>query len=469
VELRSEEVAVADTGSFRDPSGRIYHAGDRIFRTVNACAADDYEFVRSSGLIQRLQAAGMVIESKQVLPEVLGPVGKAARFVVEHPLLPFISYPYEWPFSALKAAALLHLDIHMRALAAGATLSDATAYNVQFLGARPIFIDLLSFRRYRPGEFWTGYRQFCEQFLNPLLLRSKLGVTHNAWYRGTQEGISAHDLRRLLPWRKKLSRNVLTHVVLQSALQISTSASKTRKAIGDAKFPLEAFQNMLASLNRWIESLEPAGTGKTVWQDYARSHSYSGEEAEAKRKFVTEFVSASKVSTIWDLGCNVGDYSKAALECGAKYAVGFDFDQGALELAFARAKSEEMKFQPVLSDFANPSPNQGWNEGERLGLSARAKGDAIIALALIHHLVIGKNIPLANAVNWLVALAPQGIIEFVPKNDPMVQELLALREDIFENYTEENFSNCLLTKAEIIESRTVTASGRKLFRFRRRA
>jgi len=111
-----------------------------------------------------------------------------------------------------KAAALFHLDFHLEALEYGIALSDASAYNIQFIGARPIFIDTLSLRRYRPGELWAGHRQFCEQFLNPLLLRALVGVSHNAWYRGTQEGIPTSDLRRLLRSRHKLSRNVLTQV-----------------------------------------------------------------------------------------------------------------------------------------------------------------------------------------------------------------------------------------------------------------
>ena len=459
---------VADPGSFRDPSGKIYHVDGRIIRSITDYAAAEYEFVRDKGLIERLAADGKVIAAETVSPDILGPEGQSARYVVEHPRLPFISYPYEWPFPALKAAALLHLDVHMAALDAGVTLSDATAYNVQFQGPHPVFIDLLSFRRYREGEIWAGHRQFCEQFVNPLLLRAKLGVTHNAWYRGTQEGISARDTGRVLPWTKKLSRNVLIHVVAQSALQRSTAASTTRNAIGNASFPLSAFLKMLAGLRRWIETLEPSDTGKTVWQDYAGSHSYTNDEVEAKRKFIAEFATATRPEMIWDLGCNTGDYSKVALENGARYAVGFDFDQGALELAFARAEAENLNLQPTFFDGANPSPNQGWNEGERQGLAARANGDAVMALALIHHLAIGKNIPLADVVNWLVGLAPEGIIEFVPKGDPMVGELLALREDIFPDFTEECFAQYLTANAEIVATSPPTKSGRKLFRFRRR-
>ena len=153
-----------------------------------------------SGVLQSLAAAGRVVAFDEVSRDVLGGEAGDPALVLEHPRLPFVSYPYEWPFKALKAAALHHLDIQIDALDGGVALSDASAYNVQFLGAKPIFIDLLSFRRYREGEFWLGHRQFCEQFLNPLLLRALVGVPHNAWYRGSLEGIVSAELSRLLPF-----------------------------------------------------------------------------------------------------------------------------------------------------------------------------------------------------------------------------------------------------------------------------
>ena len=180
-----------DAGSFRDPAGHVYRVGSRVFRTVSHRAAADYEFVRDAGLLRLWSEKGLIVSAEEVDPVILGDVGAAPCYVLEHPLLPFISYPYEWPFPVLKAAALLHLDLQLLALPEGICLSDASAYNVQFVGVRPIFIDTLSFRRYRDGDFWIGHRQFCEQFLNPLLLRAFLGLPHNAWFRGSLEGVTA--------------------------------------------------------------------------------------------------------------------------------------------------------------------------------------------------------------------------------------------------------------------------------------
>lgn len=456
-----------DPGSFRDPRGQIFHIGDRIFRSVTQAGADDYEFVRDSGLIERLQNDGRLIVSTSVAKDVLGDHARDVVYVLEHPRLPLVSYPYEWPFPALKAAALHHLDIQLEALSDSVALSDASAYNIQFRGVQPVFIDLLSFRRYRDGEMWSGHRQFCEQFLNPLLLRAKLGVPHNAWYRGAQEGIGAADLRRLLPWRKKLSRNVLIHVVAQAALQRTDLAQKDASLATEFKFPRKKYRDLLTKMRAWIATLEPADKGKTVWKDYAQTHNYADAELSAKKDFIAHFCAAVEPQILWDLGCNTGEFSKVALENGAALSCAFDFDQGALEAAFARATHEHLMLQPLWLDAANPSPNQGWNEAERRGLKTRANADALLALAFVHHLAIGRNIPLRAVVDWIVDLAPQGVIEFVPKDDPKVIQLLALREDIFPDYSEANFRQFLLARASIVETRTVTDSGRVLFWFRR--
>ena len=460
----------ADPASFRDPSGRVYRKGDEIYRTVAVRAAADYEFVRDSGLLRRLSDKGLVISAAEVDRAQLGPAGAAAAYLLEHPLIRFISYPYEWPFPALKAAALLHLQVQIESLAADVCLSDASAYNVQFVGPRPAFIDHLSFRRYREGEIWTGHRQFCEQFLNPLLLRALMGVPHNAWFRGTQEGIPTTEFARLLPFRRKLSWNVLSNVVLPAALEASSRKAVTSldsAAVKRAALPRAAYLRMLQRLHDWIVRLEPADTGKTVWRDYAACHSYGSDEVEAKKRFVGEMAAAAKPAIIWDLGCNTGDYTKVALAGGAKYSVGFDFDHGALDAGFARAREEDLPFLPLLMDAANPSPNQGWSEGERQGLAARASADAILALAFVHHLAIGRNVPLDRVVDWLVGLAPIGVVEFVPKSDPMVRRMLRLREDIFDDYSEEAFLAAVGRRAQVAKSVVVSASGRRLVWFDR--
>ena len=458
----------ADPASFRDPSGRVYLQNGRVFRTVSETAVADFEFARASEALKRLVAAGGVIESREVAANDLdAPRTKAAR-VVEHPRLPFISYPYEWSFSLLKAAALHHLDLQIALLQGGVALSDATAYNVQFIGPRPIFIDPLSFVAYRDGDYWRAHRQFCDQFLNPLLMHALLGVPHNDWYRGSLEGIPTPTLARLIPPHKKLSWNVYAQVVLPAQLQTRDGSLERASAASARPLPKTAYLGMLTGLRGWIATMRPKGAAKTVWADYATSHSYDAQEHEAKHRFVGAFAAKARPRLLWDLGCNTGEYSERALTSGAKSVIGFDFDQGALEGAYARAVDRKLEFLPLFQDASNPSPGQGWDGEERAGILRRnGDVDAFIALAVIHHIAIGRNVPLDRVVDFLTSLAPKGVIEFVPKEDPMVKRLLALRQDIFPDYTLDGFRALLARKARIEAAETITDAGRVLFTFDR--
>lgn len=453
-------------GSYRDPSGHVFDAGDHVLRSVRPPAAQEFDQVKQTGLLDRLVAEGTLLPFEVVDRELLAEQEPDAVQVLRHPRLGFISHPYEWSFPGLRVAALLHLDIQLTALQAGVTLSDASAYNLQFVGCKPIFIDHLSFRPYRDGEFWAGHRQFCDQFLNPLLFTALTGVPFQAWYRGSLDGLPSREVSPLLPRSKMLSRRMLLHVYLLGRLQ-GESTRRSAVQLAGAGLPRPRFRKTLEDLREWVAGLEPKGSRFTEWSDYADNTSYGQAESDAKRAFVREFVIATKPGMLWDLGCNTGDFSVVALGAGAGTVVGFEFDHGALDTAFRRATREGLSLLPLHLDAANPSPDQGWGERERAGLSARRSADGVLALALVHHLAISRNVPLAEVVAWIVSLAPSGVIEFVPKADPMVQRLLALRADVFEDYDEAHFLSALEVGGRVVKTVRVTESGRLLAWFAR--
>lgn len=458
-----------DPGSYRDPSGHVFTFENRIFRTVNASAAGAYESAREAGVFSSAEVADMIVSTaKHNEPSWCDELG--AEFILEHQRIPFISYPYEWCFPQLKQAALLHLRLHLKLLELGYTLTDASVYNVQFVGPKPVFIDVLSIRPYRDGEHWLGHRQFCEQFLNPLLLRSYCGIAHNAWFRGSLEGISTVDINRLLPFRHRLSLNVLSHVSLPARLARSAASSPSTtlaKAKNASKLSKSGFVAILRQLEGWISKLEPAGEEATTWGDYAANNTYSSAESQLKAEVIERFAATHRPAMLIDLGCNNGDFSAAALRGGAGYVVGCDFDQTAVANAYKRSLHDNLAFIPTWLDASNPSPDQGWRQMERKGFAERARADAVIALAFEHHLAIAKNIPLQAVVEWIVDMAPRGIIEFVPKDDPTVATMLALREDIFPDYDEPHFVEALQKCARISSRTQSSASGRVLFEFDR--
>ncbi len=157
------------TSSYRDPAGFMFTVGGRVYRQINQLAKEDYRQLHDSGLYQALLAQQLVIPHKEVTLRGL-PKDPKRLVVIQPEAIPFISYPYDWSYSQLRDAALLTLKIQKLALGRGMILKDASAYNVQFIGKRPVFIDTLSFTRYQTGQGWEGYKQFCEQFLAPLAI-----------------------------------------------------------------------------------------------------------------------------------------------------------------------------------------------------------------------------------------------------------------------------------------------------------
>ena len=148
-----------EKGSFRDPAGKIYYENNKVFRKLTALGVERFLKLQDSSIISKSIEKGFLIETKEIK--------KSEDLILEHEKIPYISYPYEWSFSQLKDAAIFHLDFHLFLLANDANLIDASAYNVQFIGSKLKFIDVLSIQKYTEGEYWIGHKQFCKNFLNP--------------------------------------------------------------------------------------------------------------------------------------------------------------------------------------------------------------------------------------------------------------------------------------------------------------
>jgi ribosomal protein L11 methylase PrmA len=439
----------------------VFRHEGRIRRAITEFGLANARAVRATGLIDRLVADRCLLPEEDVSPAFAGLDGVSQ--VLAHPTLPFVSYPYEWPFRLLQSAALLHLDIQLEALDAGVMLTDASAYNVQFIGVRPIFIDHLSFRPYVEGELWAGHRQFCEQFLHPLLLHSMIGIPFHATYRGRVEGIAAEHLLPALRLRHKLNWRVLTNVVLPARLQRLATRPGVERRVHDGRLARPALRELLATLRRWIARLEPRATRDTLWREY--DEIVPGEESNAIATFVTDMVSGIRPRLLWDLGCNAGRYSEVALKAGAAYAVGLDSDLGALDRAVVRARDGNLKLHPLVVDLVNPSPSQGWNGAERTSLLERGRPDALLALSVVHHLAIGRNVPLMEIVQFLTGLAPDGVVGFVPPTDRRAHALFHGRNAMFGTYTLDHFMMTLRRCARVVRQVTIPGTERVLFHF----
>lgn len=449
--------------SFRDPGSGVLTSGDSFIRFFRGDAIRDFEQAEANGLLQRLVTSGRLLPFERVVPtpdvEALAGPGS---LTVRQQALPFVSYPYEWPFSMLRAAALLQLDVLVEALRTGLSLKDGSAVNVQFLGANPVFIDLGSFLRHQGGP-WAGYAQFCRTCLNPLLLTSMMGVPFGPWLRGSPGGIEAADLSRLLPVWRKLRPPVLTHVWLQAALQNRIGAVKPSSIKGRA-LTAKMLVKTATSLAGSITGLKPPKR-PTGWLEYRNPVSYSASARADKLTFVERVLTAAQPKCVWDVGSNNGEFAILAARQGA-YVVATDSAPDVVDALARRVEGEiGRRILPLIVDAADPSPAQGWAGGEWAAFADRGRFDLVLMLALVHHLRFGANVPLSRIVPWMAASAPRGIVEFVPKADPMVQQLLRWRADVFDDYDRTTFERLLRSHASIVEVHEVADSARTLYVF----
>lgn len=453
-------------GSFRDPHSAVVVEGDFVYRFFRGPAAADISAARSCGLLDRLVAQGALLPY-ELIPSDERPARwrglDADAVVIRQPRLGFVSYPYEWPFGLLRRAALFHLQVLLVALEAGLILKDSSAYNVQFQGTRPIFIDLGSLARHEPGTPWRGYAQFCAMFLNPLLLQAAVGLPFQPWLRSSLEGIAPAELERLLPLRRKLRPSIFTNVVLQSQLQKRFGGFAPDDLAIRPRVELPAIRRQIERLSDVVEGLRAPATAST-WSGYEDNTSYSAAARGAKAEFVARVVADADPAVVWDLGCNRGEYSLIA-ERHARTVIAIDSDPNVVELLVTRLPAET-GITPLVMDLRNPSPQQGWDQRERQGLNERGKADLVLALALVHHLRFSANVPLRAFVAWLAGIAHAGVVEFVPRADPMVRRLLAWREDVFDDYDEETFEAELRRHFEITSTELLPDSTRRLYAFR---
>lgn len=448
--------------SFRDPSGFLFFQEGILYRQVNLVYQENFDRLVESGLYDHLVNSGKLISHKETkLPP---PEPETAYKVIQPEQLSFISYPYEWSFSQLKDAALLTLDIQKRALQHGMSLKDSSAYNVQFPpeDAKPVLIDTLSFEVYQEGSPWVAYRQFCQHFLAPLALMCFTDERLSQLLRVYIDGIPLDLAGSLLPRRTKFNFGLLTHIHLHAAAQKRYAAEDFGKAVQTRSMSKTSLLGLIDSLERTTQKLEwvPAST---EWGDYYEDTNYTPQAAKHKKELVESFIDQVKPQMVWDLGGNVGVFSRLASQKGIP-TIAFDIDTAAVEKNYLDIKAnEENHLLPLVLDLTNPSPDIGWHNLERRSLPSRSTPDLIMALALVHHLAISNNVPLKMIAEYFSSLAPWLIIEFIPKSDSQVQRLLATRDDIFPNYSFDGLEEAFGNYYKVAASEDIKDSHRRIY------
>lgn len=447
-----------EKSSFRDPAGYLFYQNGILYRKINPLGMQDYQDLMDSGLYDELAGTGYLISHEEI-PLPVNQSGDSWK-IIKPEMIDFISYPYEWCFSELKAAALMTLKIQEIALSRRMSLKDASAYNIQFLHGQPILIDTLSFERYQEGEPWTAYRQFCQHFLAPLSLMAYRDIRLNQLLRIYLDGIPLDLASRLLPARTLLNFPLLIHIHLHAQSQLKFKNRSIRKETNGCQMSIQQLSGLIQNLKSSVQNLKWI-MRNTLWSDYEKIHTYTSAALDEKRALVQKAIDISKPKIVWDLGANTGFFSRLASERGIP-TISFDNDPGAVELSYQYLLRDCNKnLLPLILDLTNPSPSSGWQLQERRSLIDRGPADLVLALALIHHLAIGNNIPFKSLAQFLASICKWLLIEFVPKDDPQVRKIMGVRKDIFPDYNQIQFENdfshffCIIARDPIKDSQRV--------------
>jgi hypothetical protein len=357
----------------------------------------------------------------------------------------------------LKEAALTTLKINNIAIQYGMMLKDASAYNIQPYKDWMRLIDTTSFMFYSNDTIWPAYSQFLRHFITPLLWMKyyNVGKLSEIYIDGIPVSLTA----KMLPWYTKLLPKYWAHIFLQSFAD--TFKTDRTKPIKTPKINTVMSTAFLGNLYKFVESINYNPKGGRGWTNYAEAGSYTNESQTDKDRIVSMLLSGKRLdlkgSTVLDLGCNTGFYSRLAQNKGFS-VISVDSDHDCILKLYA-----EPDILPLVVDICNPSPGIGWDNTERLSFWTRiSKVKIIMALALIHHLSIRNNVPLALVADLFADHCSTLIIEWVPLEDKQAKRLLGSRRNIPE-YNIDVFSEAFGRRFDISQPFKIEGSDRVIY------
>jgi len=461
-------------GSYRDPSGYVFRREGRVFRAVDQQCRDLLAELADNGLLPKLLREHAIVQTDFVDDEALLRSLQAEHpgydHFLKHETLSTISYPYEWSVSMLADAGILTLDLQMRLLGSGCSLKDATAYNVQFVGGRPIFIDLSSIERPRRLDLWFALGQFTQMFTFPLLLCRHAGWDLRSYFLANLGGRGIEEVARSFGWLQRLRPRMLLDLTLPLLLHRWAEKGQQRTRREMLEKPKTDTGPQILNLKRLRSKIAKLANGykpRGVWSEYTQICNYDDEAEQTKKSMVREFLDSTRPERVLDLGCNTGDYSRLAADCGAE-VLAVDSDHDAVEILYRQLREDPAPITPMVIDLCNPSPGIGYMNRERVPFLDRVRADCLLALALMHHLLVSGNLPPAAIRDMLFELTNRDLVlEFIPTDDGMFQRLMKFRVDLFGDLTLDTCRNVFLERFDLLKEQPIPDSKRTLLFLRK--
>jgi hypothetical protein len=451
-------------GTFRDPAGSLRFQGGQVLRTIHLSArAETLTFLNSPFCRAAQQRGDLIAADADDSPSGL---------ILHHPRIPFPSYPWEWTPSQWLAAAELTLKLCDEALDSGLILKDATPLNVLFHGARPVFVDILSFEpRDSATSLWLAYGQFVRTFLLPLIMHRSLGWPL-ALSLFRRDGYEPADCYAALGWSQRLSRDALWPITLPTLLDrrkpAKTPPIDPRSRPHHPEIALRVLRRTLNDLRRRTQRAAGANSS-SQWSGYtgALTH-YTPEQSQAKLDWVQRTLQSIAPSQVLDIGANTGDFSVLAAQTLSQFGgevVAVERDPASADRIFRAARERDLPITTICADIARPTPATGWKNAESLALLPRLEDqfDCVLMLAVIHHLILMEQIPLRAILVLCSRLTRRYlIVEWVPVQDPMYQSLMRGRDALYGSLSENDLLAACAGQFSV-RDRHALSNGRVLF------
>lgn len=429
-------------GSYRDTDSHVFSYGESIIRGFAPAACTEFTRFLSSPAYSTLLSKQLIIPSEH-LPDfsfvktIEEPLMKNWGYFSQKRVWP-ITYPYEWSHDMLIDAANCTLDIQETLLASDFNLKDASAFNIQFalsnMGPYPFLIDSGSIEAIpKTRGIWLAYGQFTSHFILPLLLSKHFQLDFRPFFLANSNGLDVQSVYHLLGGIRRFSPSYFWIVTVPSWLTRAQFKQKSinylEEEINESKLERNRMilQRTTKVLRRYIARAKKTKS-HSVWKEYELNNTYSDEAVRIKDQFVKDVLQSIKPDSVIDLGCNTGRFSMIAAELGSK-VVSIDSDSSCIDNLYVLARSKKQKILPLCIDICNPSPAAGWANQEHPSLFERlGQFDAVLALALVHHLIGKFAIPLGYVVELLNKLTRRNlIVELVDYKDPMFSGFLSAR------------------------------------------
>jgi hypothetical protein len=396
---------------------KLFFYEGRVLRAINKPYEAQVNEMFESGLMKELLDENLFINSWISDVKIEG-----FSLVIEHEKITYWNYPYEWSFTMLKDAAQTVIRINELANKYNFELFDVHSLNVVFDMATPKFVDLGSFFRRDAADkkSWTGYISFYNSFYIPLYLYTKGFSDLSQSIQLFHGYFNDRDFFNLRYKYLSLPGAWFSNLVFKfyyNARKLSNARHfRVVEKFGSHKygkqilFLKDNFQNVfsLKRAKRKIKSLKNS-TFSSYWENY---HNELDPAQDKRFQRITELFTTElkDAKTLIELASNQGKFANHILaETQINQVIATDYDKNAVDEIYKNNKGSK-SILPLVYDFVRPN-----GRANDVNIDQRIKADAVMALAVTHHLILTQEIGLNHIFNILESLTNNYVVvEFMP-------------------------------------------------------